>query len=187
MSAVPSRRVVFSSSQERRLFPLHFAPDRLGNQHLRHDAPHLGPGCYDNHKFGTIIYELEKKPESKRGHGLSARTAARFPPCNKTVTPSPQQYQQDHSKSRVTPPGKTPFNSTALRFKSTQSTANSPGPGTYNTDVMTNKKVKWPMCFGSPDWSQLAQLEKKSLRVKLTSDKEFVKQRNRLAYLSLYF
>ncbi|XP_037539712.1 protein pitchfork-like [Nematolebias whitei] len=177
MSAVRPR-VIFSSSQEMRLFP------QPGNHE---NAPHLGPGCYDNHKIGTIIYELEKKPESRRGYGLSARTAARFPPCTQAVTPSPQQYQQDHSKSRVTPPGKTPFSSSTQRFRSPRHTAaTTPGPGTYDHDVETNKKVSWPMRFGSPDWSRLAQLEK-SVQVKLTSDKQRVKQRSRLAYLSLYF
>lgn len=34
-------------------------------------------------QFGTMLYALEKTPESKKGYGLSARTAARFPSCNK--------------------------------------------------------------------------------------------------------
>lgn len=112
MSTAPGQRVVFGSSQERRVFPLHFAPDRLGNQMSRREAPHLGPGCYDNHEvrllnvcrqsggseapicsclfqFGTMIYDLRTTPGSKRGYGLSARTAARFPPCNKVAKQTP--------------------------------------------------------------------------------------------------
>ncbi|XP_022618974.1 protein pitchfork [Seriola dumerili] len=188
MSTAPVQRVFFGSSQERKLFPFHYAPDRLGNQMSRQEAPNVGPGCYDNHEFGTIVYDLQMTPQSKKGYGLSARTAARFPPCSKTVTPSPQQYQQDQSQSRISPPGKTPFNSATQRFKMTSRTAEeSPGPGTYTHDAVTNRKVSWPMCFGSPDWTRLPQLEKKSLRVKLNSEKEFLKQRSRVAYLSLYY
>ncbi|XP_031146401.1 protein pitchfork isoform X2 [Sander lucioperca] len=138
--------------------------------------------------FGTILYDLQSIPGSKKGYGLSARTAARFPPCSKTATPSPQQYQQDQSRSRVPPPAKTPFNSTTERFRSTSCTAeDSPGPGTYAHDAVTNRKVSWPMCFGNPDWSRLPQTQKKSLRVKLNKEKEFLKHRSKVAYLSLYY
>lgn len=188
MSPASPRRLFFGSSQERKLFPAHFAPDRMGNQMARKEVPNIGPGCYDNDEFGTIVYELERKPQSKKGYGLSARTAARFPPCCKTVTPSPQQYQQDQSKPRLPPPGKSPFSSATERFKPPSRTAdNSPGPGTYAHNAQTNRKVSWPMCFGSPDWSRLPPLEKKSLRVKMNNEKEFLKQRSRLAYLSLYY
>uniref|UniRef100_A0A3Q1G177 Primary cilia formation n=1 Tax=Acanthochromis polyacanthus TaxID=80966 RepID=A0A3Q1G177_9TELE len=175
-------------SQESKLDPLCSPSHRSGNQISRQGAPHVGPGHYDNHKIGTIVYDLEKRPVSKKGYSLCARTAARFPPCNKAATPSPQQYQQDQTRSRVIPPGKTPFSSTTQRFSSMPSTAeDSPGPGTYAHDVVTNRKVSWPMCFGSPDWSRLPQIDKKSLRVNLTGKKEFLKQRNRVAYLSLYY
>ncbi|XP_035512689.1 protein pitchfork-like [Morone saxatilis] len=188
MSAAPVQRVIFGSTQERRMFPLYYAPDRLGNKMSREEAPHLGPGCYDNQEFGSIQTECHRKPESKKGYGLSARTAARFPPCGKKATPSPQQYQQDQSQSRVPPPSKTPFNSIQPRLQSTSCTAeHSPGPGTYTLDAVTNRKVSWPMCFGNPDWSKLPQLQKKSLRVKLNSEKEFLKHRSRVAYLSLYY
>ncbi|XP_069382799.1 ciliary microtubule-associated protein 3 isoform X2 [Paralichthys olivaceus] len=178
----------FCSSQERKLFPLHYAPDRLGNQMHRQGAPHLGPGCYFNQEFGTILYDLQMRPESNKGYVLSARTAARFPPCGKTVTPSPQQYQKDHSRSTIVPPGKSPFDSTTERFKPTACAAeDSPGPGTYKPDAVTNRKVSWPMCFGRPDWSRLPPLEKKSLRVKLHSERSLLEQRSRVAYLSLYY
>lgn len=36
-------------------------------------------------QFDTIVYNLQKKPESQRGYVLSARTAARFPPLNKVL------------------------------------------------------------------------------------------------------
>ncbi|KAM9351321.1 ciliary microtubule-associated protein 3 [Symphorus nematophorus] len=186
MSAAPAQGVAFGSCQERRLFPLHCAPDRLGTQMARQEAPDVGR--YDNHEFGTIVYNLQKTPCSNKGYVFSARTAARFPPCNKTVTPSPQKYQPDQSWSRVPPPSKTPFNSTSKRFQSIQCAAeDNPGPGSYTPNAVTNRKVSWPMCFGRPDWSRLPQPEKKSLRVKLNSEKEFQKNRSRVAYLSLYY
>uniref|UniRef100_A0A3Q3L3I3 Primary cilia formation n=1 Tax=Mastacembelus armatus TaxID=205130 RepID=A0A3Q3L3I3_9TELE len=177
MSTAPDQRVFFGSCQERKLFPLHYAPNRLVHQMSRHTAPHVGPGFWyvsDRRRFGTILYDLQTRPVSKRGLGLSARTAARFLPCIRNLTPSPQQYQNDQSQSRIPPTGKTPFNSTAKRFKSMSSSAEA-SPG----------KVSWPMRFGSPDWSSLPQLEKKSLR--LNNEKEFLKQRTRVAYLSLYY
>ncbi|XP_070824732.1 ciliary microtubule-associated protein 3 [Chaetodon trifascialis] len=188
MSAAPVKRVSFGTCQERKLLPLHHPPDRLGNQMYRQGAPHVGPGCYDNHEFGTILYNLQKTPGSKRGYGVSARTAARFPAGSKTETPSPQQYQQDQSRSRVPPPARTPFNSTTSRFRSARRPAeDSPGPGTYAHDAATNRKVSWPMRFGSPDRCRLPQLEKKSLRVKLNSEMEFQQHRSRVAHLSLYY
>ncbi|KAG7250562.1 hypothetical protein CRUP_027719 [Coryphaenoides rupestris] len=153
----PDRRrgaaVVFGTRQERKLFPSHFAPNRLGNQMCRQEAPHRGPGCYDNHE---------------------------------AVTPSPQKYQQDQTCSRVLPPGKTPFNSSAVRFTTNKSdTADSiPGPGTYSHEAAVGRRVVWPMSFGSP---KLPQLEKKTLRAELQCDRDFKKQRARVAYLSLYF
>lgn len=110
MSAASSQRVAFGTSQDRKLFPLHFAPDRLGNEMSRQGAPDLGPGSYDNHKvgvlrsscqsgnqclvhplqqtrpplllqLGTMLYDLHKTPRSKRGY--FATTAARFPACSK--------------------------------------------------------------------------------------------------------
>uniref|UniRef100_A0A3P8W9R2 Primary cilia formation n=1 Tax=Cynoglossus semilaevis TaxID=244447 RepID=A0A3P8W9R2_CYNSE len=170
----------FGSGQHRKLFPLHYAPDRLGNQMSRLNAPHVGPGCYNNH---------ERTPGSKRGYCLSARTAARFPPDIQTSTPSPQLYQPDQSQSRTVLPGKTPFNSSAERFKGRLKTDPAPEnqPGTYDYNAVTNRKVSWPMCFGRPDWSRLPQLEKKSLRVMLNGEKEFLKHRSRVAYLSLYY
>ncbi|XP_040050008.2 ciliary microtubule-associated protein 3 [Gasterosteus aculeatus] len=188
MSRAPVRRAHFGSSQERKLFPLHYAPDRLGSQMSRELAPHIGPGCYDNHEFGTIVYDLQRTPGSKKGYSLASRTAARFPPCGAmTGTPSPQQYQRDQSRSLVPPPGKTPFNSTAQRFYSaSRAVEDSPGPGTYAHGVATNRKVSWPMCFGRPDWSRLPQMEKRFLR-KLNGEQEFVKHRSKVAYMSLYY
>ncbi|XP_075898098.1 ciliary microtubule-associated protein 3 [Nelusetta ayraudi] len=184
-AAAPTQRavVVFGTSQDRRLFPLYFAPDRLGNEMFRRVAPDLGPGSYDSHKLGTMLYDLTKTPRSKRGY--YARTAARFPPCSKTVTPSPQQYQQDHSQTRIPPPSKTPFNSTSRRFRTTSSGAeDNPGPGTYTRHTVTNRKVSWQMCFGRP---LLPPLEEQKPALMSNGETELRKHRRRLAYLSLYY
>ncbi|EMP30860.1 Putative protein C1orf88 like protein, partial [Chelonia mydas] len=59
--------------------------------------------------------------------------------------------------------------------------------GTYEADKLPHKKITWPMKFGSPDWSLVPVLERRTLRTELITDKEFRKHRNRLAYLSLYY
>ncbi|KAK0146850.1 Protein pitchfork [Merluccius polli] len=184
----PQRRVVFGTCQERRLFPTDFAPNRLGNQMSRQEAAHRGPGCYDNHQLHSMMDDIQKRPMSNKGYVLSARTAVRFVDANKTVTPSPQQYQQDQTWSRILPHGKTPFNSSAVRFTTKSDTTDSmPGPGTYSPGAAVGRRVAWPMSFGSPDWVKLPQLEKKTLRAELQCDRDFKKHRARVAYLSLYF
>ena len=53
----PGRRrgVGFGTSQDRKLFPTNFAPNRLGNQMFRKEEPHRGPGCYENHEVGRFV------------------------------------------------------------------------------------------------------------------------------------
>ncbi|XP_008412801.1 protein pitchfork [Poecilia reticulata] len=190
MSSPLSLRIRFGSSQDRRIYPGNFALDRLGNHLKRYEArkpPHLGPGCYDNDEFRSILYNLGKKPESYKGYALSARTGTRFPPF-KLTRPSPQQFQRDQSKSRVPFHGRAPFGSYEYKFKLPKTTAeDSPGPGTYEHITKRNRKVIWPMCFGKPDWSKLPQLDKQAVKVTVPADYEFVRHRGRLAYLSLYF
>ncbi|KAL6483384.1 hypothetical protein MHYP_G00082560 [Metynnis hypsauchen] len=182
-------KVAFGSCEERKMFPAHCAPNRTGNEFQPlHGSPARGPGCYDNHVVGTILCNLQKRPESKKGYSLAARTAPRFLPSFQTVTPSPQKYQQDWSVSRACPPGRTPFNSTTQRFTSKPATASfNPGPGSYAHDSPHDRKVAWPMKFGSPDWSRVPQQERRALRTELPCDKEFLKQRNRVAYLRLFY
>uniref|UniRef100_A0A8C4F3Q8 Uncharacterized protein n=1 Tax=Dicentrarchus labrax TaxID=13489 RepID=A0A8C4F3Q8_DICLA len=152
--AAPVQRVIFGSTQERRLLPLYYAPDRLGNKMSREEAPHLGPGCYDNQEVRLFnICSRLQKPESKKGYGLSARTAARFPPCGKV-----------HETKGATC---TIHSNTDSMFSHSQMFILCYSPGTYALDAVTNRKVSWPMCFGNPDWSKLPQLQKKSLRVKM--------------------
>ncbi|XP_067301904.1 ciliary microtubule-associated protein 3 isoform X2 [Pseudorasbora parva] len=183
--------VAFGSCQKRLIFPTHFPPNRMGNAemlalHGSTDSKKLGPGCYENHTVGTLIYDLQHRPESKRGYVLAARTEPRFLPPFKTDTPSPQKYQQDWTLSKVCPPRKAPFNSTTVRLRPSNADS-SPGPGAYAYDTIQNKRVSWPMKFGSPDWSKVPLLERRALRTELLHDKEFRKQRNRVAYLRLFF
>lgn len=131
----------------------------------RTGAAQLGPGCYDNHNFGTMQHHMRSKPSSTRGYGLSARTAARFTSLYQDVTPSPQQYQPDQSRSTLPPVGQVPFSSSTPRFRSQQPSQDGPGPGTYNLHVETSRKVSWPMRFGRPDWAALPPLDRHSLEV----------------------
>uniref|UniRef100_A0A673X6D0 Si:ch211-66i15.4 n=1 Tax=Salmo trutta TaxID=8032 RepID=A0A673X6D0_SALTR len=164
----PLRCVSFGSCQERKLFPTHCAPNRLGNKLSLEGAPHRGPGCYDNHvsEYPSLI--------------------KCFPPTTQTITPSPQRYQQDRTWSKVYPPSRIPFSSTTKRFR-TKPLFLCYSPGTYAHDTTLNRKVSWPMKFGSPDWGRLPTLERKALRTELLCDKEFAKQRSRVAYLQLFY
>ncbi|KAI5095940.1 protein pitchfork, partial [Silurus meridionalis] len=181
--------VAFGSCQDRKIFPVHRTPNRMGIEDLTLESlPTPGPGSYDNHVVNTIVYNLERKPESKKGYSLAARTSPRFIQPFQTVTPSPQEYQQDWSGSEKCAPGRTAFNSTAQRFTSKSTTISSnPGPGTYSPGGPCNRKVSWPMKFGSPDWSSVPMQKKKGLRTELPCDKELRKHRNRVAYLRLYY
>ncbi|XP_010873600.2 protein pitchfork isoform X2 [Esox lucius] len=185
---VPLRSVGFGSCQERKMFPTHCAPNRMGNEFSRQGDPHRGPGCYDNHVIGTIMHDVQMRPLSKKGYTLAARTASRFLPSVQAIAPPPQKYQQDRRWPQVYPLCITPFNSTTQRFRTRSLTADSnPGPGTYAHDTTVNRKVSWPMRFGSPDWSRLPQQERKALRTQLLCDKKLAKQRTRVAYLQLFY
>ncbi|XP_067863646.1 ciliary microtubule-associated protein 3-like [Heptranchias perlo] len=173
---------------ERKVFPLHWAPDRLGNEFppIR-GTPNRGPGHYDTYFQNSLTENLEKKPESKIGYVLGARTSVRFLP-KLSASPGPAVYPKKIGKDRVFKPSSAPFGSTAQRSK--QSSLNSmviPGPGTYEPSDKRNRHVTWPMKFGAPDWNLVPAPKKRTLRIELASDKEFRRHRNRVAYFSLYF
>ncbi|XP_050767221.1 protein pitchfork [Gymnogyps californianus] len=184
--------ISFGSCQERKMFPLHHAPDRLGIQliAIRGD-PSLGPGCYLSQERSCLRYSLENKPLSKKGYVIGARTAQRFIPEPQTVTPSPATYQSFWKKERKCPPAYAPFSIKTPRFPDKPSDKEFfPGPGTYEADKQLHKKITWPMKFGSPDWSLVPMPAKRMLKMevqKLTIDREFRKHRDRVAYLSLYY
>ncbi|XP_061113290.1 ciliary microtubule-associated protein 3-like isoform X1 [Conger conger] len=183
---VLQRKVAFGSCQERPIFPTKYAHDRMGNKMLLKGPPHLGPGCYDSHNWGTIAYEL-KRPISK-GYTLASRTSIRFPDVKESTSPSPQTYQQDWVKPRRHAPSKVPFHSSEPRFRSAAVTQDiTPGPGSYSHDTVQDRKVVWPMKFGATNWDLVVQPKKVTLRTEAPSERDFKKQRDKVAQLSLYY
>ncbi|XP_072336029.1 ciliary microtubule-associated protein 3 isoform X2 [Scyliorhinus torazame] len=100
---------------DRKLFPLHWAPDRLGNEFppIR-GTPNCGPGRYDTYLKDSLTDNLEKKPESKIGYALGARTAIRFMP-QLSESPGPAVYQRTFGKDQIFKPSSAPFGSTTPR------------------------------------------------------------------------
>ncbi|MEE6508381.1 hypothetical protein FKM82_020866, partial [Ascaphus truei] len=134
------------------------------------------------------LYQLERKPLSKKGYSLGARTALRFPPDKKIQTPDPAEYQSFWAKERAFSPCYAPFSANAARFPDKVTDISLyPSPGTYDHNTERNRMVSWPGKFGAPDWSAVPTLERRALKSELPEDKEFRKHRNRLAYLSLYY
>uniref|UniRef100_A0A4X1TBP0 Protein pitchfork n=1 Tax=Sus scrofa TaxID=9823 RepID=A0A4X1TBP0_PIG len=167
----------FGTCQQRKLFPHFYPPNLLGNKFLPlRGAPHRGPGCYLTEDSYGLAYNLSKIPTSKKGYTFGARTAVRFEPISKDMTPYPGMYQTVSPQEQKHKQNFGPFNSLLPRFK-TDSKDTYPGPATYNPEIKPSRKVSWPMKFGSPDW----------VRFHLPTDKDFRKHRNRVAYLSLYY
>uniref|UniRef100_A0A8C9Q2U0 Primary cilia formation n=1 Tax=Spermophilus dauricus TaxID=99837 RepID=A0A8C9Q2U0_SPEDA len=161
----------FGSCQPRRLFPDFYPPNRMGNNFLPlRGFPHTGPGCYMTDSYG-LAYNLTKIPTSTKGYTLGARTAMRFKPVNKESTLHPVKYQRVENWKEKTKQSFVPFNVFMPRFQS-YSKDNFPG---------------YPVKFGSPHWAQVPSLQKRTLKVELSTDKEFRKHRNRVAYLSLFY
>ncbi|XP_048351768.1 protein pitchfork [Sphaerodactylus townsendi] len=182
-------RKSFGSCQEKRIFPLFHAPDRLGNVYIPITGdPIRGPGSYNHAERSNIVYHLTHRPESIKGYSMGARTAPRFALSDKCVTPGPTAYQAMLTKDRKTPPMYAAFSSKSPRFSQKVLEADLfPGPGTYNPYKMPHRHVTWPGKFGSPDWSLVPTPVKRTLKTELITDKAFRKQRNLLAYLSLYY
>ncbi|XP_040193638.1 protein pitchfork-like [Rana temporaria] len=183
------KKVCFGSTQERKQFPYHCAPDRLGNELAPiRGSPQCGPGCYNNEEVTNMIYLQNRKPMSKKGYTLGARTAKRFSSNEKMETPSPAEYQSFWAKERTFSESYAPFSIKDVRFpgKMTDISQN-PSPGTYEHYTEQGRKVSWPGRFGSPDWSSVPSLPKRTFKSELSTDKEFRKNRNRVAYLSLYY
>ncbi|XP_006025094.1 protein pitchfork isoform X2 [Alligator sinensis] len=183
------KRNSFGSCQDRNIFPLHYARDRLGNHLVPiRGEPWRGPGCYKSDEKNTMVYSLTRKPESNKGYVIGARTSLRFAPDSKSKHPDPGAYQSSWSKPRKFQPAYAPFSIKTPRFpKKILDRELFPGPGTYEADKQPHKKITWPMKFGSPDWSLVPVPEQRTLRTEFITDKEFRKHRNRLAYLSLYY
>ncbi|XP_060056973.1 ciliary microtubule-associated protein 3 isoform X2 [Erinaceus europaeus] len=175
----------FGTCQQRKLFPHYYPLTFFGNKFVPlRGSPHRGPGCYTKDIYG-LAYSLAKVPTSKKGYTLGARTAPRFQSINKNVTPYPGMYQAEYSEEKKKKQSFAPFNVFAPRFR--EDSKNIPGPGTYNPIIKPPAKITWPMKFGSPDWAQVPCLQKRTLKTELSTDKDFRKHRNRVAYLSLYY
>uniref|UniRef100_A0A8C4UMW0 Primary cilia formation n=1 Tax=Falco tinnunculus TaxID=100819 RepID=A0A8C4UMW0_FALTI len=181
------KRISFGSCQERKMFPLHHAPDRLAIQliPIRGD-PSLGPGCYLSHEVSYSVFVLRAFP-SQKTHSTGATGPRPKFSLLQTVTPSPATYQSFWNKEGKRQPAYAPFSTRTPRFPDKPSDKNFPGPGAYNADKPLHKKITWPMKFGSPDWSLVPMPAKRMLKMELTIDKELWKHRNRVAYLSLYY
>ncbi|KAB0359878.1 hypothetical protein FD754_004034 [Muntiacus muntjak] len=155
----------FGTCQHRKIFPHFHPPNLLGNKFppIR-GAPNRGPGCYiAEDKYG-FAYNLSKIPTSKKGYTLGARTALRFKPVSKDVTPYPGMYQTVNDREQTHKPNFAPFNALLPRFRTYSKDAYYPGPTTYNPEIKPPKRVRWPMKFGSPDWAQVPCLQKRTLR-----------------------
>ncbi|XP_039620431.1 protein pitchfork-like [Polypterus senegalus] len=187
--SAPAKILSFGTTQEKKIFPIFSSPDFMGNkQPPIRGKPEVGPGTYNNAIITSFIHELQKRPESKKGYVIGARTANRFPHTIQTTTVSPVDYQGDLLRERTFTPAFAPFNIKSRRFSiSDQRKYCNPGPGAYEHDVSRTRKVSWPMRFGSPDWMQIPTLEQRTLKPEFISDTQFRKHRNRIAYLSLYY
>ncbi|XP_009904549.2 protein pitchfork [Dryobates pubescens] len=186
------KRIAFGSRQERSTFPLQRGTDRLGIQlpPLR-GHPRLGPGCYLSQEGSSLRYSWGQKPLSRRGYVIGARTAQRFPPEPQVVTPDPARYQPPWHTGRKCQAASAPFSTKAPRFPERPSGRELvPGPGTYRVDKEPHKKVTWPGRFGSPDWALVPKPAERMLKMevqKLTIDREFRRNQDRVAYLRLYY
>ncbi|XP_062461552.1 ciliary microtubule-associated protein 3 isoform X1 [Pezoporus occidentalis] len=161
--------ISFGTCQERKMFPLHDAPDRLGIQlkSIR-GQPSLGPGCYLSQERSSFRYSLENKPVSTRGYVIGARTAQRFQTQPQTVTPSPATYHPFWKKERECQPAYAPFYTKTPRFPHKPSDRELfPGPGTYEADKQLHKRITWPMKFGSPDWSLVPMPPRRMLKMEV--------------------
>ncbi|XP_051021634.1 protein pitchfork isoform X2 [Acomys russatus] len=178
----------FGTRQQRKIFPHYYPATWFGNKYIPlRGSPHTGPGCYAATDWNGLAYNLTRIPTSTKGYAIGARTAVRFKPVSKEVTPYPGMYQKVDTGNEKHKQSLAPFNVLMPRLRHEEKATSYPGPGTYNPERKPPPKVVWPMKFGAPDWSQVPCLEKRTLKAELSTDKDFRKHRNRVAYFSLYY
>ncbi|KAM7032777.1 ciliary microtubule-associated protein 3 [Acridotheres tristis] len=183
--------ISFGTTQDRKMFPFYYAPDRLGIEMtgLR-GSPSLGPGCYLGPESNILKSSISTRPMSTRGYVMGARTAPRFQRKAQMVTPGPATYQPMLGEERRCQPAHVPFSSSSPRFPTRILDKDLfPGPGNYDIDQPLNRKVTWPMKFGAPDWAAVPALPQRMVKLqvqKMTVDKNFQKNQAREAYLKLY-
>ncbi|XP_041869701.1 protein pitchfork isoform X3 [Corvus kubaryi] len=185
------KSISFGTTQERKMFPYYYAPDRLGIEVAAvRGNPLLGPGCYLGPEKNILKSSMSTRPMSSRGYVMGARTAPRFQLSARTVTPGPGAYRPFPRDERRCQPARVPFFSSTPRFPARIPDQKFyPGPGTYNIEQPLTRRVTWPMKFGAPDWATVAALPQRMVKLqiqKMTLDKKFQKNQARQAYLKLY-
>uniref|UniRef100_A0A8C5TJ96 Protein pitchfork n=1 Tax=Malurus cyaneus samueli TaxID=2593467 RepID=A0A8C5TJ96_9PASS len=164
------KRISFGTTQERKMFPYHYAPDRLGIEMPAVGRnPLLGPGCYLGPEVSSPC-TLGTKPMSTRGYAMGARTGPRFQKKARV-----RRWPKKRKKQQKYPPEGLSLVPVSFR------------PGTYNIDQPLNKKVTWPMKFGAPDWAAVPPPPQRMVKMELTMDKNFRKNQGRQAYLKMYY
>ncbi|KAM6998204.1 ciliary microtubule-associated protein 3 [Passerculus sandwichensis] len=74
-----SKLISFGTTQDRKMFPSSFAPDRLGIEVLGvRGSPLLGPGSYLGPENNVLQSSWSSRPMSALGYVMGARTAPRF-------------------------------------------------------------------------------------------------------------
>ncbi|XP_014113627.1 PREDICTED: protein pitchfork isoform X2 [Pseudopodoces humilis] len=185
------KHISFGTTQDRKMFPYYYAPDRLGIEMPgMRGSPFLGPGCYLGPETNILKSSISTRPMSSQGYVMGARTAPRFQWKIQTVTPGPAAYQPFLGEERRCQPARVPFSSSSPRFPTRLLDKDLfPGPGNYNIDQPIGRKVTWPMKFGAPDWAAVPALRRRMVKMqvqKMTVDKNFRKNQGREAYLKLY-
>ncbi|XP_059806005.1 protein pitchfork-like isoform X2 [Hypanus sabinus] len=89
----------------------------------------------------SISGNLGKKPESKIGYTLGARTAARFSPAVESISPGPAVYQKRLGRGHGFKPSSAPFGSTSQRNK--ESSSKLQVPGLLATRSSGNTEIEW--------------------------------------------
>ncbi|XP_068029307.1 ciliary microtubule-associated protein 3 [Anomalospiza imberbis] len=185
-----AKLISFGTTQERKMFPHYFAPDRLGIEVIGvRGSPFLGPGSYLGPE-NILKSSTSTRPMSTRGYVLGARTAPRFQQKAQAVSPGPAAYGPFPAERGRGRPAPVPFSSSSPRFPSRLLDKDLyPGPGTYDTQEPGTRKVAWPMKFGAPDWDAVPKAAPRMMKMqvqKMTLDKKFQKNQGREAYLKVY-
>ncbi|KAG8132105.1 hypothetical protein E2320_009987 [Naja naja] len=132
----------FGTTQEKKIFPFHHAPDRLGNEFAPIIGdPDRGPGTYNHAERNNLIYNLAQRPQSTKGYSMGARTTPRFVIINKHVTPAPTTYQSIWIKEHKHKAVHFPFLSNVPRFLE-QVQDRELFPGASGTPLLSDKEFK---------------------------------------------
>jgi len=185
--------VSFGTTLTREIFPTHVPHTRFGNDLIGiRGAPNRGPGCYNNEEVSNFQYGIKSKITSEKGYSLGARTGPRLARELVFKTPAPTAYQTECTAPIEFEPAYKPFSAAAKRFPVYKRDVEevTPGAGTYEHLIPSNRKVQWHQSFGGtpinlPNVEQQSTIDKNT--EKLMSTKEEKKYHRKLAYLKLYY